>query len=39
MLPLVAVFLWAAMNDRILLGENGANSCLQNLATGAVVPV
>jgi hypothetical protein len=37
MLPMVAVFVWGAMNDRDLLGENGVNSRLQNLATGAVV--
>jgi Mn2+/Fe2+ NRAMP family transporter len=39
LLPLVAVFLWIAMNDRDLLGENGVNSRLQNLVTGVVVLV
>jgi len=38
LLPLVAVFLWIAMNDRDLLGE-GINSSLQNLVMGAVVLV
>ncbi len=38
-LPLVAVFLWMAMNDRELLGEAGINSRLQNLVLGAVVVV
>lgn len=38
-LPLVAVFLWMAMNDRELLGEAGINSRLQNLVMGAVVVV
>ena len=36
LLPLVAVFLWIAMNDRDLLGE-GVNSRLQNLVMGVVV--
>ena len=36
---MVAVFLWVAMNDRNLLGENGVYSRLQNLVTGAVVLV
>jgi manganese transport protein len=39
LLPLVAVFLWIAMNDRDLLGDDGTNSRLQNLVTGAVVLV
>ena len=38
MLPLVAVFLWIAMNDHGLLGE-GVNSRLQNIVLGAVVLV
>lgn len=38
-LPLVAVFLWIAMNDRDLLGDEGVNSRLQNLVMGAVVLV
>ena len=38
LLPLVAVFLWIAMNDRDLLGE-GVNSLLQNLVMGLVVLV
>ena len=38
LLPLVAVFLWIAMNDRDLLGE-GVNSRLQNLVMGVVVLV
>ena len=38
LLPLVAVFLWIAMNDRDLLGD-GINSRLQNLAMGVVVLV
>jgi Mn2+/Fe2+ NRAMP family transporter len=37
-LPLVAVFLWVAMNDRDLLGE-GVNSRLQNLVMGVVALV
>lgn len=37
-LPLVAVFLWIAMNDRDLLGD-GTNSRLQNLVMGVVVLV
>jgi Mn2+/Fe2+ NRAMP family transporter len=39
LLPLVAVFLWLAMNDRGLLGEGGVNSRLQNLVMGLVVLV
>jgi Mn2+/Fe2+ NRAMP family transporter len=39
LLPLVAVFLWIAMNDRDLLGDEGVNSRLQNLVMGAVVLV
>ncbi len=39
LLPLVAVFLWMAMNDRELLGERGVNSRFQNLLMGAVVLV
>lgn len=39
LLPFVAVFLWVAMNDRRLLGEDGVNSRLQNLLMGAVVVV
>ena len=38
-LPLVAVFLWIAMNDRDLLGAEGANTRLQNLMMGVVVLV
>jgi Mn2+/Fe2+ NRAMP family transporter len=38
LLPLIAVFLWIAMNDRDLLGE-GVNSRLQNLVMGVVVLV
>jgi Mn2+/Fe2+ NRAMP family transporter len=38
LLPLVAVFLWVAMNDRNLL-EKGVNSRLQNLVMGVVVLV
>jgi len=38
LLPLVAVFLWVAMNDRDLLG-GGTNSRLQNLVMGVVVLV
>ncbi len=38
LLPLVAVFLWIAMNDRDLLGS-GVNSRLQNLVMGVVVLV
>ena len=38
LLPLVAVFLWIAMNDSGLLGE-GVNSRLQNLVMGVVVLV
>ncbi len=39
LLPLVALFLWIAMNDRALLGGRGANSRVQNLVMGAVVVV
>jgi Mn2+/Fe2+ NRAMP family transporter len=39
LLPLVAVFLWLAVNDRDLLGERGANSRPQNLIMGTVVLV
>ena len=39
LLPLVAVFLWVAMNDRDLLGAVGVNSRVQNLVMGAVVLV
>jgi Mn2+/Fe2+ NRAMP family transporter len=39
LLPLVAVFLWIAMNDRSLLGDKGINSRSQNLVTGLVVLV
>jgi Mn2+/Fe2+ NRAMP family transporter len=38
LLPLVAVFLWMAMNDRDLLGK-GVNSRLQNVVMGIVVLV
>jgi len=38
LLPLVAVFLWIAMNDRDLLGD-GVNSLQQNLVMGVVVLV
>jgi manganese transport protein len=38
-LPLAAVFLWATMNDRELLGDAGVNSGLQNVVMGAVVLV
>jgi Mn2+/Fe2+ NRAMP family transporter len=37
LLPLVAVFLWLAMNDRQFLGDDGANSSFQNVVMGAVV--
>jgi len=36
LLPLVAVFLWIAVNDRDLLGETGVNSRVQNVIMGAV---
>ena len=39
LLPLIAVFLWVAMNDRDLLGDTGVNSRFQNLVMGAVVLV
>ncbi len=39
LLPMVAIFLWIAMNDRALLGDGGVNSRIQNLVTGAVVLV
>jgi Mn2+/Fe2+ NRAMP family transporter len=39
LLPFVAVFLWVAMNDRDLLGEDGINNGWQNLLMGAVVVV
>jgi Mn2+/Fe2+ NRAMP family transporter len=39
LLPFIAVFLWIAMNDRVLLGERGVNSTLQNLVMGTVVLV
>jgi Mn2+/Fe2+ NRAMP family transporter len=38
LLPLIAVFLWIAVNDRDLLGK-GVNSRLQNLVMGVVVLV
>jgi len=38
LLPLIAAFLWVAMNDSALLGE-GVNSRLQNLVMGVVVVV
>ena len=37
LLPLIAVFLWMAMNDRDRFGEAGVNSRLQNLVMGVVV--
>jgi len=37
LLPLIAVFLWIAMNDLDLLGEDGVNSIVQNVVMGAVV--
>jgi manganese transport protein len=37
LLPLVAVFLWATMNDRQLLGESGVNSVAQNVVMGVVL--
>jgi Mn2+/Fe2+ NRAMP family transporter len=39
LLPMIAVFLWIAVNDRRLLGGDGVNSRAQNLLTGAVVIV
>jgi Mn2+/Fe2+ NRAMP family transporter len=39
LLPLIAVFLWIAMNDRDLLGYTGVNSRIQNLVMGVVVLV
>ena len=39
LLPLVAVFLWATMNDRAFLGDEGVNSAPQNLVMGLVVAV
>lgn len=36
-LPLIAVFLWLTMNDRRLLGKDGANTLGQNLVMGTVV--
>jgi Mn2+/Fe2+ NRAMP family transporter len=39
LLPLIAVFLWIAMNDRNLLGEDGVNSIVQNVVMGAVVVI
>ncbi|MEJ2188581.1 MAG: divalent metal cation transporter, partial [Acidobacteriota bacterium] len=39
LLPLVAVFLWIAMNDRELLGPEGVNSRLQNLTLGVVAVI
>jgi manganese transport protein len=39
LLPMVALFLWIAMNDRDLLGDRGINSRLQNVLTGVVVLV
>jgi Mn2+/Fe2+ NRAMP family transporter len=38
-LPLVAVFLWMATNDRQLLGADGVNSKWQNVLMGAVTVV
>jgi len=39
LLPLIAVFLWMAMNDLDLLGEDGVNSIVQNVVMGAVVVI
>jgi Mn2+/Fe2+ NRAMP family transporter len=39
LLPLVAIFLWATMNDRTFLGDEGTNSAPQNLIMGTVVSV
>jgi Mn2+/Fe2+ NRAMP family transporter len=39
LLPLVAVFLWVAINDRRLLGDDGANGPIQNTVMGVVVGV
>jgi Mn2+/Fe2+ NRAMP family transporter len=39
LLPLVALFLWIAMNDRNLLGSEGINTRPQNLVMGVVVLV
>ncbi|HPA80534.1 MAG TPA: Nramp family divalent metal transporter [Thermoanaerobaculales bacterium] len=39
LLPLAAVFLWLAMNDRSLLGEHGVNTLLQNVIMGAIVVI
>jgi len=39
LLPLVAVFLWIAMNDRQLLGPEGVNTRLQNLAMSIVAVI
>ncbi len=36
LLPVVAGFLWLTMNDRMLLGDRGVNSRLQNLLMGVV---
>jgi Mn2+/Fe2+ NRAMP family transporter len=37
LLPLVAAFLWMAMNDRELLGDGGVNSVAQNVVMSVVV--
>jgi Mn2+/Fe2+ NRAMP family transporter len=37
LLPLVAAFLWTAMNDRELLGDDGVNGVAQNVVMGVVV--
>ncbi|MCD4748093.1 MAG: Nramp family divalent metal transporter, partial [Thermoanaerobaculales bacterium] len=37
LLPLIAIFLWVAMNDRMLFGEEGTNTTAQNVVMGAVV--
>jgi Mn2+/Fe2+ NRAMP family transporter len=39
LLPLVAIFLWIAINDRDLLGAEGINTRLQNLVMAVVVSV
>jgi manganese transport protein len=39
LLPVAAIFLWLAVNDRRLLGESGLNGRFANVVTGLVVAV
>lgn len=39
LLPVAAIFLWLAVNDRQLLGDHGVNGRFANVVTGLVVAV